>query len=156
MAEIVIELRGLEGVLQRSTPGHLLEPAMDRLLRDAALYAERAAREGSPKDTGALARSFASEVRPGLARVYSPLVYAPVMELGRRPGARMPPPRALAGWARRHGLAGQEYVLARSIARRGIKGRFFLRKAAEGLARVELPRLIRQAVSAIEAAWTTR
>lgn len=154
MAEITIEVKGLEGLLRRASPQVLLEPVLREVLEGAALYGERAAREGSPKDTAALARSFSHEVRPPLARVWSPLVYAPVMEYGRRPGARMPPPAALSGWARRHGMAGQEFVLARSIARRGIKGRFFLRKAAEGLAGYELPRLLRAAAGRLEHVWS--
>lgn len=152
MANIEVQVRGL-AELARRTPDRLLQPVLRELLTHAALYAERAAREGAPKDTANLARSIAHEVRPELARVYSPLLYARVMELGRRPGARMPPPAALRGWARRHGMAGLEFVLARSIARRGIRGRFYMRKAAEGLARAELPRLIERARRRLEELW---
>jgi len=43
----------------------------------------------------------------------------------------MPPASALAGWAARHGQSTEPralFVLARAIARRGKKGRFFMRR----------------------------
>jgi hypothetical protein len=54
----------------------------------------------------------------------SPLEYAGPVEFGT--GPHFPPPDALAGWARRHGMAGLEYVIARQIARRGLPPRPFL------------------------------
>lgn len=112
-------------------PRELTGLPLSRFLSRAALFAERTAREGAPRDTSALTRSIVSEVRPPIARVFSTLNYAVPVEVGRRAGARMPPPDALVGWIRRHGLAMSPFVLARSIARRGIKGRFFMRAAKE-------------------------
>ena len=113
------------------------------LLKKASLFGERIAREGAPKDTVALARSIVSEASESSARVFSPLNYALPMEEGRRPGAPMPPPEALRGWARRHGFVGSLFVLARSIARRGIKGRFFLR-AAKIKTEARMPEFLRE------------
>jgi glycyl-tRNA synthetase beta subunit len=101
------------------------------LLKKASLFGERAAREGAPRDTSALARSIVSESSESSARVFTPLNYAMTVEEGRRPGAKMPPPEALRGWARRHGFQGSLFVLARAIARRGIKGRFFMKAATQ-------------------------
>jgi hypothetical protein len=92
-------------------------------------------------DTGALGQSITDRLtRPSqgawLGEVYSPLVYAPVMEFGRRPGARMPPIDPIQRWVRRKlGLRSSEargvaFVIARSIGRRGIPGAFFFRDAA--------------------------
>jgi len=58
----------------------------------------------------------------------------------------MPPPDALSGWARRHGLAGLEFVIARAIGRRGIKARPFLGPALEQ----EAPRLAARLRSVLE------
>lgn len=44
-----------------------------------------------------------------------------VIEYGRRPGSRMPPKGALAGWMARHGIPAKfEYIVRRNIADRGI------------------------------------
>jgi glycyl-tRNA synthetase beta subunit len=122
-----------------------LQRVITRVLQYATLRAEAVAKEGAPRDTGALARSITSEVQSLAARVYSPLQYAAVMEAGRRPGARMPPPAALAGWARRHGYQGSLFTLARAIGRRGIEGTFFMRAAQQTVER-ELPGLIQRAI----------
>lgn len=107
--------------------------ALVRLIQLAAVYTEREARLGVPKDTSALARSIVAEAKGLTATVYSPLVYASVMEEGRTPGATMPPPAALQGWINRHGFQGSPYVLARAIGRRGIKGRFYFQHAVQML-----------------------
>ncbi len=122
------------------------------LLTSLALLGERAARENAPKDTSALARSILSDVHPTTARVYSTLGYASVMEYGRTPGARMPPPAALEGWARRHGFTGSLFVLARSIGRRGIKGRFFFQKARDAVI-AAMPEEVAKAAQKVVDAW---
>lgn len=126
--------------------------AIAGILSKASLFAERRAREGTPKDTSALARSITSEAKPLSARVFSTLNYAVVTEEGRRSGARMPPPEALAGWLRRHGSFTTPFVLARSIARRGIKGRFFMRAAKEATEQ-QMPNLLNEAAQGIGREW---
>ena len=159
MAELTVTLQGAEDVARRF--GRAAEARwIVRMLTRLALRAERAAREGAPRDTSALVRDIAAEVRPLEARVRMPrnLTYFSVMELGRRPGGRMPPPDALAGWARRHGLPthrGFLFVLARSIARRGIKGRFFMRAARAQTAR-EMPAQAEAAARELEAEFGRR
>jgi hypothetical protein len=60
----------------------------------------------------------------------SPLIYSEVIERGRRAGAKMPPPAALQTWVERKlGSGASAFVVARSIGRKGIKGRFMLSKA---------------------------
>jgi hypothetical protein len=87
------------------------------------------------KDTGQLAQSLVGETAGISGRVYSPLPYASPMEAGRRAGARMPPPSALTGWMRRHGIpTSAAFVVARSIGRRGIPGRFYLQRAYQAMA----------------------
>lgn len=62
--------------------------------------------------------------------VGTPLLYGAVMNDGRTPGAQMPPPEALEAWVRlKMGADVSAYVVARSIGRKGIKGRHYVEKA---------------------------
>jgi hypothetical protein len=154
MATIEVRLDGIDRILRKLSPD-LFDPALQRLIEQATLLAEREARLGVTRDTGATARSLTSEVTPLQGRVYSTAISAVVEDQGRRAGARMPPPNALAGWARRHGFAsdpGTLFVLARSIGRRGRKGRFFMQKAADKVRRA-LPGLADDAVAEIKREW---
>jgi hypothetical protein len=69
--------------------------------------------------------------------VGSPQPYAPVMEEGRRPGAKMPPVDAIKIWVvRKLGVPPEEadgvaFVIARSIARKGIEGRHMFKEGLE-------------------------
>lgn len=154
MADYVVTLKGADAVLRKLDP-RLYQPALVELLTSAALTAEVVAKNGAPTDTAALARSITSQVTPPTARVFSTLAYAPVVELGRTPGAAPPPPDALVGWMRRHGMTGDPWRLARAIGRRGIRGRFFFRAAAQATIRA-LPGLLDRAVGRVEAAWSAR
>ncbi len=91
------------------------------------------------------------------AAILNPLPYAAVIERGRRPGARMPPPDLLGAWARRKGLlrdlpkremrAAQRsigFALARTIQRRGLPARNILWKTVQRL----LPYLRREVAKA--------
>jgi|TARA_R110002020_G_scaffold273457_4_gene488612 hypothetical protein len=118
---------------------HAYLEAMTSVMHSAANLAERHAKQNVPVDTGALRRSINSDAKPLSARVFSNLNYAVPVEVGRKPGQRMPPPNALRGWARRKlGNPNLAFVVARGIAKRGsaktkggryIGGRFFMRKA---------------------------
>lgn len=79
--------------------------------------------------------------------------YPAVMEFGRRPGAKMPPPDALVRWVHVKGLAGTysikshrrqggkkrqadedlavAWMIARAIGRKGIQGRSYMKKGLE-------------------------
>jgi hypothetical protein len=98
--------------------------------------------------SGNLAQSFAGT--PGAAmggteitgssietlqgRVFSSLPYAIVMDQGRTPGARMPPPAVLETWVRRVLAVGGTdkevrsvaFLVARSIGKKGIKATHFV------------------------------
>lgn len=89
-----------------------------------------------PVDTHTLQRSITHEVQASgtdvIGRAGSNLVYAPVVEYGRSAGAAMPPPSALTGWMRRHGMDEKyAFVLARSIARRGTRPKPYLKPALD-------------------------
>lgn len=154
MAEYTVSVAGADAVLRKLTPA-LYAPALVEFLTRLSLTAEASARAGAPTDTAALARSITSQVTPPTARVFSTLTYAPVVEFGRAPGSRPPPPDALRGWMARHGMTGDPWRLARAIGRRGTKGRFFFRAAAKA-AQQAAPVLLQNAVATIEQAWAAR
>jgi hypothetical protein len=102
----------------------------------SAIQIEADAKRIVPTDTHTLQRSITHEVeasgRDVVGRVGSNLVYAPVVEYGRSAGAAIPPPSALTGGLRRHGIDEQyAFVVARSIARRGTRPRPYLKPALD-------------------------
>jgi len=129
-------------------------PFINRVVRRAAGEALRQARLLSPVDTGALRASIVATFQEGprfTALVAPGVSYAPWVELGRAAGERMPPPQALEKWVLRHGFLGGKssrrrasasairsaaFVLARAIARRGIRPRPYMALAAAAAQRV--------------------
>lgn len=104
---------------------------MVEAMRNAALIVQRDAMVNAPVDTGRLRASITPDVRMAgndvIGVVGSNVIHAPFMELGTRP--HWPPISALETWARRHGM--NAYVVARAIARRGLKARRYLQRAFE-------------------------
>ena len=152
MTGLRIDVVGLDR-LARALDPRIVTDETEATVREAALFAEGRVRERSfaTHDTSATSRSWTADVNGMSASVYSPLLSALIEEEGRRPGAKMPPPGALAGWARRHGFpdnAGALFTLARAIARRGRPGRFYLRAAARDL-EARLPEMLRDAAHRI-------
>ena len=148
---VTFDPKDLAELKQKLRP-ELWAPAIGLAISRVALGGERVAKEGAPKDTRALMRDIRADIRPLEAKVHPPrqLAYFKVMEHGRRPGRRMPPPRALFGWLRRHGIDQRAaFVVARAIGRRGIKGRFYM-KAARKWMENRLPRELRTASAEIE------
>lgn len=132
------DLRALERKLTT-----IVRPAAERIIERGAPYIRDQARAGAPRATGALASSLTVAGRGLEARVHSPLPRALPVEFGRRAGAPMPPAAAFRGG----------YPAALAVARRGIPGRFFLRRATDMFRNSELPRLFRRAIDEIESAW---
>lgn len=99
--------------------------------QDATRQAPPASHRGSPGavSTGNYLRSWkvAPTERGAVLRNWAP--YAGIIERGRRAGAPMPPPQALARWAQlKLGLSRKEaesagWAMAREIARRGLRPR---------------------------------
>lgn len=91
----------------------------------------------TPIYRGTLRQSIDSEVKQQgvgdiIGRVGSTLKseeYPAVMEFGRTPGAAMPPIDALERWGHlKLGVDGLGFILARSIAAKGIKGKRFMKR----------------------------
>jgi hypothetical protein len=109
------------------------------------------ARDLAPRDTGRLRDSIKFSLSVGVngigGRVYSDLPYAAPMEKGTRPF--FPPPDALIGWVRRkvmgayrpgrgvvrhmdeNTVRGVAFIIAHSISKRGLTGRWYLKRAKE-------------------------
>lgn len=129
------ELRALEGRFASVAAKGLRAAGM----RAVALLQERS-NEG-PFDTGAYRRGWRSEVGEMKLTVSNAMPYSGVIEEGRRPGARMPPPQVLLPWVRRKLKATAReapsvaFLVARAIGRRGLPGHHVLRGASPEIER---------------------
>jgi hypothetical protein len=61
-----------------------------------------------PVDRGTYRRSFRFDAIPNGAVAYNFAPYAPIIELGRRPGAKMPPIDPIIEWVKRKGIGRQQ------------------------------------------------
>lgn len=127
-------------------------PAMARVVERLAPVAESIARGNAPSDTGAIAGSLHAEVHDLEMRMRSTHPGALAVEFGRH-SAQQPPLAAIVAWASRHGLADVAFPIARAIARRGIRGRFFLKKTVQQLHQSEIPKELKRAAAEIENEW---
>jgi hypothetical protein len=105
-------------------------PELTKAMTTSLLLIERDARRGVKRDTGRLQNSITHSISGnGLEGKVGPSVaYGLYVEMGRRPG-KMPPLKAVEGWARRHGI--NPFLVARAIGRKGIKAQPFLIPAFE-------------------------
>jgi len=135
-------------------------PIAAEAIEELTRFGQEQAQGNAPRDLGGLQQDIAMEVAPLQGRVHivgsSRGLKALVVERGRGPGKKMPPASALAPWAARHGIAAEPrmlFVIARAIGRRGIRGRFYMRRARTAVRRKMrdevLPKMARQA----EALW---
>src|SRR3990167_8971867 len=137
---------------RRTKIGRVLEPAADPLLNYFQLVGkaiERRAKENAAKtdDTGRLRNSIVFRyVPPNLAEVVAKAKYAKFVHDGTKP--HWPPPGALAGWARRHGIP--EFLAARAVSQHGTKANPFLRDAYAETMRRDVAPGIRQVAAATE------
>jgi hypothetical protein len=110
--------------------------ALEDTITDFAEAVLDEAVRNAPVDRGTLRKSaridYRREKYKFTARIgfYTP--YAATKEYGRRPGAKPPPIKPIREWAGRHGIPKDAaYPIARAIGKRGLKGSFFLHRAAK-------------------------
>lgn len=132
------ELRGMDEQIEKLVKYEQIAALpLERAIFKSVVDMQGTARQEAPVFRGILRNSIDTEVKDEgrlsiVGRVFSNLrseVYPAVMEAGRAPGS-FPPIEPLKRWA--HLVLGDErlaYPVARAIARRGIKGRFFMKKA---------------------------
>lgn len=159
--KLTYEVTGLDALLAKtSAAGALIGPPLKTAFTKSALLVEGEAKRLVPVDTGNLRRTITHKVDraavPLWAQIGTNAPYARAVHEGRRPGAAMPPLKAIAGWLARHGGdPSSAFVVARSIGRRGIKGRPFLKQAMAAMTG-SIDGAFQEAARAIEAAWGRR
>ena len=152
-----LQVKGIAEIVQKLDTLGRAEVIVSEGIRTLTAVGEAAAKLGAPRDVGSLQRDIVSEVRPLEGRVHvigaSKGFKANVVEFGRRPGKKQPPEAALRGWASRHGFGDENlFLLARAIGQRGIKGRFFMRRARTAVRR-QMPTVLKQMALRAEAIW---
>lgn len=124
---ITVQIHGLDA-LRGKLHSSRADVPIGRFLDRGVIYTQSQARAKAAVDTGRLRNSIATE-SPSLRlrRIGPNTNYAEFVEFGTR--AHWPPPGAMSGWARRHGMT--DYAARRAIARKGTKARPFMGPAAE-------------------------
>jgi phage gpG-like protein len=130
-----IEVRGLveaQRRMEQAVADLRGEPMLDAM-QQATLIVQRDAKILSPVDTGRLRASIVPEIRQPagtgdvIGVVGTNVEYAAAMELGAKP--HWVPKGVLDVWAERHGV--DAFLVARAIARRGLRPRRYLQGAFE-------------------------
>ena len=155
-----VQLKGVAEIVLKAHTLARAEPIVSDGIRQLIAIGEATAKLNAPHDMDGLQRDIVSEIKPLEGRVHvigeSKGLKGNVVEYGRGAGKKQPPAAALMGWAARHGFGPEEvFVLARGIAARGIKGRFFMKKARTAVRR-QMPAVIKQMATKAEAIWGTR
>lgn len=158
-----IEIQGvdeLRGSLRRI---RRLEPLRAEVLEPGAKLGQSVAKGAAPPSAGQynVRGDIRRRVTARTARVFTTDGGARFIEYGRRPGLKLPPVEGgsvywsdhFRLWAAALGIPKSRlFVLARAIARRGLKGRFFMRAGREAVA-AALPGFLNNCARAFEAIW---
>jgi hypothetical protein len=123
-----LEVVGGEQLRRHMTDPRLVTLPVTEMLHTAAKEGEKVA-ISRVQGMSSVVRSIHSDSRALNARVYSTHRAAQHIEVGRKPGSRLPPVAVMARWAAERGFVADPFLLARAVARRGIKGRYFMRGA---------------------------
>ena len=150
--DLSIDTRGIDELMKKFRPELYREPLGDMFGR-LGVIAQRTAVQRAPRFTGALQRSIHLTVRPLSARIFSNLNYAVPVEVGRSRNRTPPPVGPLRRWAASKGI--NVYALVKSIGRRGIKGRFFMRAARQAV-EMKLPFQLRLVAKQIASRFEKR
>lgn len=130
--EVSIKVEGLDEALA------MMEKEKEKFLdavrggiMDTIIDITADARDTAPVDTGAMQNEIGWRTEDdGLTGVVEGLKdYTVYVDKGTKP--HMPPPSALAAWARRHGMPGAEYAIAKKIAQRGTPPKLFMTNSWE-------------------------
>ena len=155
--QITVKLFGFDKLTSafRSAP-HWLGEEVGKGMSQSALAVQRESAMLAPVDTGRLRASITTEVDKGVipkwAKVGPSVNYGAYVEFGRRPG-RMLPPAALLPWLKRHGMpASAAFVVARAIAKRGIKPKPYMQDGYKAASRT-IDRIWVRTSRAIELRW---
>lgn len=124
---ITVQIHGLENLRSKLNSSRADGP-IKHFLDRGSFGIEAEAKRIVAVDTGELRRSIGVESPTNRKRRIGPAApHGLWVEKGTRP--HWPPPGALSGWARRHGV--DEGAIRRSIGKRGTKAQPFMAPAAE-------------------------
>ncbi len=102
---------------------------------------------------GHFASSIVLEAEPLMARVHTPLKQARTLEGGRGQNKRFPPIDEIDAWLAGQGMPPEAtFPIAQAIAKRGFKGRWFMKKAKAAVLSV-LPERVSRLTQEIEDRW---
>lgn len=144
-----VELEGLNALIRKCNDDALIAEPLHHMISKATDIGTKVARDQAGPT---VARTISSEVHDAIGRIVATHPAAKVIEGGRKPGAKLPPIGPITDWMASKGIGGSPFVIARAVARRGIKGRFFMRKAKSRV-RAALPGLMHDAGAEIERKW---
>jgi hypothetical protein len=119
----------------------IVRGALSGALLSVVYMQKRTADEGI-FDRGGYRRGWKARATANGAILMNDAPYSPIIEDGRRPGARRPPLPVIERWAKRKlALTSEEakrasFPIARAIAVRGIKGKHVLRDAVPALVKI--------------------
>jgi len=115
-----------------------------------------------PVDNGMYRASWAVENHDDGATMFNPMIYASIMELGRRPGKRPPPRDVIKRWVKRKlkpkddaELNFLAMIIQVNIGRRGIKGRRVLARAMVDIRKIAKTEIDAAAARVASAAGST-
>lgn len=155
-----IEIRGLDDLIkelkkQNRNIEKIAMKAIESTANEGASDIRKAVGGLSKVDTGAYQRSikntsaYIDSNGDALAEIYSDSEYADIVEEGRRPDQKPPPPQALVGWASRKGIIasgpttsinqlpseekGIIYAIARAVGKNGVKGMHIFDKQLQSM-----------------------
>lgn len=146
MTAVIIDLQGVKQLRNKLGQfGGVIGEELEAYLTDVSTYVKDQAVAHAPRDLGAGQKSIYAQIvdrssvmsvvggaQSIAAKVATSKYYMEVQEFGRRPGSTPPSTNHIAGWGRRHGFGTKRaiYVLARSIGRKGFRGKHFLLNAS--------------------------
>lgn len=137
-----------------SIPTNILKAvrmAIIRTIDQLSSLGQKVAKNEAPKDTGLLFNSLhlIREFQPPIFNggIQTNVPYAIVMDEGRKPGSRFPPAEPITRWIIRHrasfdlpsgkarasALKSLTFLISRKIAKKGIKGTRFFKKAEKAV-----------------------
>ncbi len=147
MAEIEYALRATGPLFERRDMQELFDQEISAALVELGNLGQRLVVDGTPSGVsvggGGLRGSIFTELRgaPALRSqvIASSVFYAPIVELGRRPGQRRPPLEPILLWvSRKLQLSGPRarsvaFLVARKIGRTGTEGKHMFQQAVQRL-----------------------
>lgn len=149
---VQVQVKGFKALVKKINTAEEMHAFKTEILVPAMKTAESTTKAAAPKDSGKLIGAIVTDIEPFSAKLsIKQDKYPVVQEGGRKPGGAVPPSAALEQWARKHGID-NVFMLAKSIAKRGYKGRFFRRKGRTAV-RKELPKLMENMSRSMEKDW---